>query len=442
MTAPADRDGRVWVAALAGPDVLTSLAPDGATTLPSVAGRWVSSTELRAATGVPAALPIAPARLVGERAVVHVLDVTEPIAWPAEYRVAFSEIDRLALPANVRAAVELAVAERRGAVPTPALRPDWYRAGWLDEATAWVDEQVTALGLRREGPGEPIKVWCLSAVIRFDCRADGGASRPLYLKAACDWFRTEPPMTVAIGALAPELAPTVRAAEPARGWLLLERLPGTRAGAPAEAGPEDVALPTARAMAEVQRRSLKHVDALRRAGCPDRGTEPTLAAFADVLAASIELPLLSADERARLLRLGRPVEAHLRDLADCGIPNTLTHGDLHVGNVAVDADRLVIYDWTDAAIAHPFLDAALLARSHRQEDPAAGDAVLAEFAAPWRAHSPGVDVDRALALAPVANLVHQCISYEGIARSLEPDARWELAGVVAANLRRLLEQFG
>ncbi|CAM3708677.1 phosphotransferase family protein [Occultella aeris] len=440
MATPAGSDGRVWVAALAGSDVLTSPAPDGSPSLPSVQGRWLSASELRAATGIPAALPIAPARLVGEHAVVHVLDVTEPISWPAEHRVAFSGIDRLAVPAEVRAAVELGVAERRAAVPTPALRPDWYRAGWLDEATAWVDRQVSALGLRREGPGEPIKVWCLSAVVRFDCRGDGGANRPLYLKAACDWFRAEPAITVAIGALAPAHVPTVRAADAARGWLLLDPLPGAGTDAPVEPDTAGLALPTARAMADLQLRSLEHVEALKRAGCPDRGTEPTLAAFADVLAGSVELPLLSAAERAGLSQLGRRVERHLRDLASCGIPDTLTHGDLHLGNVAADADRLVIYDWTDAAIAHPFLDAALLARSHREEDPAAGDAVLAEFAAPWRAHSPGADVDRALALAPVANLVHQCNSYEGIARSLEPDARWELAGVVAANLRQLLEQ--
>ncbi|TDE89604.1 hypothetical protein EXU48_19390 [Occultella glacieicola] len=442
MTASREQDGWVWVAAIAGTDLLTTLAADGTRTLPSVPGRWLSATELRAATGLPAARPVAPARLVGDHTVVQVLDVPDPPSWPTGQRVAVDHLDRLTLPEEVRAAVVLALAERDGVVPTPPARPDWYRTGWLDEATAWLDRQIAALGLRREGPGEPVKIWCLSAVVRFDCRGDGGANVPLYLKAACDWFHAEPAITVAVGALDPERVPTVRATDPARGWLLLDPLPETDAGGAAEPEGADVALGTARTMAELQRRSLEHVDALRGAGCPDRTIEPTLAAFADVLTGSVELSRLTEHERAGLPALGRRVEKHLRELAECGVPDTLTHGDLHLGNVATGAGRLVIYDWTDAAIAHPFLDAALLANGRREKDPAAGNAVLEEFATVWRAHAPGADTDRALALAPIANLVHQCISYEGIARSLEPDSRWELAGVVAANLRRLLEQLG
>jgi hypothetical protein len=47
------------------------------------------------------------------------------------------------------------------------------------------------------------------------------------------------------------------------------------------------------------------------------------------------------------------------------------------------------------------------------------------------------DVERALALVPLANLVFQAVTYEGILRGTEPVSRWSLSGVVEKTLRRL-----
>ena len=45
------------------------------------------------------------------------------------------------------------------------------------------------------------------------------------------------------------------------------------------------------------------------------------------------------------------------------MPYTLGHGDLHLGNVALVDDHVLLFDWTDAAVTFPALDIALLARS-------------------------------------------------------------------------------
>ncbi len=43
-----------------------------------------------------------------------------------------------------------------------------------------------------------------------------------------------------------------------------------------------------------------------------------------------------------------------------------------------------------------------------------------------------------LTLAPAVCDVFQAVSYDALARALEPDSRWELAGVTTRRLRRLL----
>ena len=51
---------------------------------------------------------------------------------------------------------------------------------------------------------------------------------------------------------------------------------------------------------------------------------------------------------------------HLKNLcsqlAKYRIPQTLVHGDLHLGNVALYEDNYILFDWTDSCIAHPFFD--------------------------------------------------------------------------------------
>ena len=67
-----------------------------------------------------------------------------------------------------------------------------------------------------------------------------------------------------------------------------------------------------------------------------------------------------------------------------------------------------------------------------------GDAGLeSTYAEQWRAAYPPADVDRALRLAPVVDLVFQAITFDDIVTSTEPMSRWEFGGGVADLLRTL-----
>lgn len=418
-----------WVALRLGDSVLVRNA-----TLPTLTG---DSPELTAITGVveaPSAVAIAPAQHtdVGQ---VHVLRLPAGSPEPDGDRCALHRLTPLRVPREVTDAITSAVAEHDGARPVHRLRAPWYRPEWAEQALTWADEALAGHGRQRAGAPVTLKVWSLSAVWQLPCVDSAGRRCDAYLKAPCALFGDEPAITATIARLAPADAPRVIAHDCERGFLLMEPLPV------ADPVQSPTPVQTARSMLALQRRTMEAHDDLVAAGCPERDMHSTLEAFVQVLHTSAGLELLSDQERAALPGLVEPLRDHLEHLTACGFPAVLAHGDLHLGNVAANAEELVIFDWPDACLTHPLLDLAHLAHATER---AGGDptAVLAQASRTWREVLPSPDVETAIALAPIANWVFQAVTSEGIARSTEPAAAGDLGGTVAFLLRRLLAAFG
>lgn len=363
-------------------------------------------------------IPLAPTARLDDGRLVHVVGAR---GMPPEGSFVAPEAleDGLLGRAVARAITELDPAH------TPERRPDWFRPGWFDRLEAWIDVELAPSGRRRSGPVEPFRLWSLSAVVRVPT-TDG----TLWCKAPCDHFRAEATIHAAVARVLPELVPQLVAIEPSLGWALMAPM----AGADAEAQPAGAAAEAARRWAEAQIASIEHVPELLDAGLEHRGAAATTSAFERILTQSRELSLL---DRAELIRIraaaGRAMEL-TRECWAAGLPETLAHGDLHPGNVAWDGVTLRIFDWTDGCVSTPFLDGAHLVRGSDDADAAA---VAAAYAAPWRSAFPAVDVDRVLAIAPLADLVFQTVTFEAIAAATEPGSAWELGGIVARNLRQL-----
>ena len=131
----------------------------------------------------------------------------------------------------------------------------------------------------------------------------------------------------------------------------------------------------------------------------------------------------------------------IRELWSSGLPDTLNHGDLHLGNIAWAPDRVVIYDWTDACLTHPFLDASHLASSIEVTVDAAAAAAFGEaHQAQWAAAYPGVDLTRVRDLARTVNDVFQVVTYDKIARAQPSASRWELDDQVPRLIAKLEEK--
>ena len=364
------------------------------------------------------------------RSMLHVVAVAED-SRSGEW-IELDDLDQLAHPPAVAEAILRSVAEYRGSLPRPAGRPEWFDPDWQVGVDAWIDGALHGTDVVRRGPSEVRNFWSLSAVERVPVTGIRGDDA-VFFKAACPWFRTEPALTQFVAGVAGRSVPELIAVDTERGWMLMRAFElddherNTQAGVPA-----------AREIARLQVILADRIDELLDIGAPDRRLANTVEALTKIITESVELDQLSADDQ-RAARSALPLLVdQLTALEATGMPYSLGHGDLHLGNVTLVDDHVVLFDWTDAAVTFPVLDVALLAQSSGVDD---HDAVLDAYASIWRESHPAADVDEALRLAPLANQIYQAISYEAIYRAQEERTRWEMGGVVARILRSLVQQW-
>lgn len=377
--------------------------------------RWVEHAELCAALGVEGAWRCAPSWWETPDRVVHLFvgsgDLPDD-GWLPDHDLAalpgFSE----QTAAWLRSAYD---AWRAGDVTIPG--QPWWSATWAADVTDWLDAVLPGVGLARSGAPVPTKMWSLSAVLRV--RVDGtGGERDLWFKAACDWFRAEPALTAVVAGLAPEITPDVVAVDADRAWMLLEELPG------ADAEPAHLAVPAARGLAALQLAAGRSV---LEAGVEVRSLAGLVAELHEALHHSVVGDRFAGEQWAEWRAIEPWVVARIEELDALGFPLALNHGDLHLGNIA-GSDRPVVFDWTDACLTHPYLDAQHLARE--QPDEQYADAVWQAWTQPWREAHPDLDHDRARALARPVELAFQVATYERIFRAQDPASRGDLLSVV------------
>lgn len=275
-----------------------------------------------------------------------------------------------------------------------AQRAPWAEPGGPGATLAWASGVLDRLGLGPVTPRQQ-RTWNLSAIWRMD-----GPDGPVaWLKQVPGFFAHEPAVLGLVASVEPDLVPYVLASGQA-GRMLLAHVPGEdRYGAGA-----DLCERIAEAFHPVQAHFAGRLDALT--GVPDKRLD--IDRFVNVAA-----PYLGGIPGLAELIDGLP--ARLADVAACGLPDTLLHGDLHPGNVRTDAgDGLVVVDWGDSAIGNPAFDLLRLIDGLETPGP-----VIEGWARRWRATVPGCDPERAVELLrPVAGLL-SAATYAGFLAHIE-----------------------
>ncbi len=277
-------------------------------------------------------------------------------------------------------------------------------------------------------------------------------------KVTCPIWPQEPSVTAYLHQIAPSTVPAVvkhgafrvPTSKLTGAWMVTERY--ALVDEALEPPPEAVL----QALANLQAAAYDHEPELREAGVTTRGPLEVAAdlntLWEEAGAAGLPeeecrlLPALDALLRRRLLALARTA------------PLVLTHGDLHTGNVLLtphtDAtyeqpgSRLVIFDWTDAALSWPGVDLLTLAGLDgepqtddlRQLKSAYLAAVRSVLVSPRQAHLLGgieASIDEGTDLA----LAYHAVSYAHIIRSV-PRRQKPFVGTrfLVRAVRQLLKQ--
>ncbi|SCG40254.1 phosphotransferase family protein [Micromonospora inositola] len=291
------------------------------------------------------------------------------------------------------------------------LRAPWAEPGGPARSLAWAAAELGRLG-RPVATVAQQRTWNLSAIWRLDGE-DGSA----WLKQVPVFFRHEGAVLRWLAHAAPGVTPTVLADDGA-GRVLLDHVPGEDRYA---AGVDERVAVAADHHA-IQVRAADDVAGLIAAGVPDR-RGPALARWIRAMLAPHEVSTVDG--------LLAGLDDRLDEVRRCGLPDTLVHGDLHPGNVRGDGERRVIIDWGDAFVGHPAFD---ILRLTETLDPATAGPLLAAWAARWRAHVPGSDPERAVALLrPIAPLRLAAV-YAMFLAGIEPSEHPYHAGDVPACL--------
>jgi Ser/Thr protein kinase RdoA (MazF antagonist) len=290
------------------------------------------------------------------------------------------------------------------------LRAPWARAAGVRELLGWAARHVRLTGR----PGQ-YKSWNLAGLFRLPT-----AGGPVWLKAVAPFAAAEPAAIAAVAAVDPGLVPAVLADAPGR--LLLAHVPGTTCW---NASSQVVAEAVGRlATAQARIGQAPH-------GVADRRPE-ALAAAVDAL---LDGPVGAELDPAQL-RAARGLRHRWEMLVDCGLPDSLVHGDFHPGNWHChNGGPPVILDFSDAHLGNPVLD-GLRAIDYLPVDRrrAAADAWIAA----WAAAAPRSRPAEALLIAePLAHLAY-AVRYQEFLDNIEPSERVYHHGDPAAAIRHAL----
>jgi len=308
----------------------------------------------------------------------------------------------------------------------PEQRPVWARPGWLPGVREWIAQEAARLGHTVVGI-EQVKHWSISSVLRIET-----SGPDLYFKVATrlPLFVDEARVTARLAERFPDHIPAPLSIEPAQSWLLLAPFDELFAFA----APLSIRQESLRRFAGLQRRTSELVGELLADGCLDRRLD-VLAAQIDPLVNDPEaVARLTPEEVGELRRLAPELKELCRRLASFGLPSTLVHGDLHMLNVARVDGQLMYFDWSDACVAHPFIDLLSL---EWEKDELTRTAMLDAYLEAWQGVETAERLQEAASLAAVVIPLHHAVSYQHIVAGLEPAAKPEL-DATAGFLRRVL----
>jgi hypothetical protein len=272
------------------------------------------------------------------------------------------------------------------------LRMPWARPGGPAADLEWAGTQVEITG-----PPVQHRTWNLSSIWSLPTRQG-----TVWMKCIPPFFGHEPAV---LRLLSTARVPNLLAADAHR--MLLADLPG-------EDG-YDASIEEQRALIDLlvglQCSTADRIGEFAAAGVPDGRWEPLLAAAEDVVRRR-------APQDAVLRRLIDTAGERVAEIAQCGLPDVLVHGDAHAGNARIGAGAGpgIWFDWGDSRLGHPILDVGVLARpgiSH-------AEALRSHWLDRWRQAVPGSDPDRAWQLSRPLAALGEAVTYQGFLDNIEP----------------------
>lgn len=314
----------------------------------------------------------------------------------------------------------------------PDNRVPWAQPGWFEATRAWILRHLREHSIRARTPIQQVRAWARGCLLRVSTRGSD-----LYCKATPD--AREPALMKWLAEDYPHHMPDMIACEPENQRVLMRDFQGKPLYQCQRLATWEKAL---RQYAELQIAQTNYIESLHNMDCPDRRLHRLPASIDDLL--STAHSDLAADEldhlRMELVRF----KSMCTTLFSYDVPCALVHGDFHADNIAVCGDRIIFYDWADAAISYPLFDLAHFLhtelRSHHMfpNIPDAWKRLQIAYLEPWTQFEPMERLQSAFETTYPLMMLYQAVSYYQTINSMEPAAHHELTSSLYRWLKTLL----
>ena len=321
----------------------------------------------------------------------------------------------------------------------------WQDPGWREEVTEWIHAEAERRSIHITGEIEQPHMYAWSTVLHIP--TDQGK---LFFKATAHETLYEASLTQSLARWFPECMPEFVAVDAGRGWMLM-RDGGEQLRLAIRPG-KDIApwKPVIARYAQVQIGLADHITELLSLRLPDHRLSVLPGLFTALLADEESMMIdqekgLTAAEWQDVNEKAARFKQICAELAACGIPESLNHGDFHDGNVLVKDGRITFFDWGDASVAHPFtslrtffvsIEIALDLEDY-SFTPEMGE-LLDIYLEPFQKFASKEDLLRAYRVSkPVSSIVKTLAWHQGITR-MEGSLRQEYAWIVPELLREFL----
>ncbi|WP_238580888.1 hypothetical protein [Streptomonospora alba] len=311
----------------------------------------------------------------------------------------------------------------------------WDDPDQREAVHSWVEARLAERGGRLLADPPRVRVRPWSTTARF-----ASTEGPVWFKADTPGAEFEAALNGALHAWLPGRVLTPLGVDVKRGWSLLPDAGSTVREQMASIDDFAVWEAVLGAYSEAQHTLVGRVGDLLALDVPDL-RPAALGSLLDGFLADPELAEALGDTVDLLISHRSAFDAECKALDDSGVPASLDHSDLHVGNVFVLDGRYRFADWGDAVVSHPFFSLLAPLRIAVRElgaDARTEQRLRDAYLEPWTAEHPAsalrAAVPPAVRLAALSRSLSWSRAFPELRSAVAAGQRKE----IAALLRRLI----
>lgn len=266
-------------------------------------------------------------------------------------------------------------------------------------------------------------------------------------------FKNEPKITQALTSYLPDYFPEIVFTDNKQGLILTKDFGKDILS---ENKDFDNWLKTVKSYAKLQIEMIKNKDQLLNEGMFNRSLDSIGQQLKDMLKMSDKIFLdqensITSEELNKLTDNFEKVENLIKELQFYNIPETIEHGDLHAGNIAIKDNRIIFYDWSDCAISHPFISMRVFFWNFFDKDGKIKEKLdyfpdisnsynllVDSYLNEWSEYGSKEDLKKAFEISQKVSYIAFVIQYIALVDSMEEHTKTQYKGHIARGLKKII----